>query len=65
MMALAVRVAGRLHGALRPACLLLALAAIVLLPHLAHAQASLPALTSKPTADGGQQWSIQLRRCCC
>ena len=61
MMAPVVRVARRLHGALKPACLLLALAAIVLLPHLAHAQASLPALTSKPTADGGQQWSIQLQ----
>lgn len=55
------RMARRLRPVLKPACLLLVLAALALLPHLAQAQASLPALTSKPTADGGQQWSIQLQ----
>ena len=61
MTALRLRVARYLRPALKPACLLLVLAAAAMLPHLAHAQAALPALTSKPTADGGQQWSIQLQ----
>ena len=50
-----------LATALNPACLLLALLGLAFLPHLAHAAVSLPALTSKPTPDGGQQWSIQLQ----
>ena len=61
MTAFILRVVRCLRPALKPACLLLALVAIASLPQLAHAQASLPALTSKPTADGGQQWSIQLQ----
>jgi flagellar biosynthetic protein FliP len=61
MTASMLRLARRHGPALKPACLLLVLAATIALPHLAHAQATLPALTSKPTADGGQQWSIQLQ----
>src|SRR5690348_18311745 len=61
MTAFILRVVRCLRPALKPACPLLVLAAIIALPHLAHAQAMLPALTRKPTADGGQQWSIQLQ----
>ncbi|ARB46739.1 flagellar type III secretion system pore protein FliP [Alloalcanivorax xenomutans] len=33
----------------------------LVLSNLSWAQASIPGLTSQPTADGGQQWSIQLQ----
>ena len=49
MIAPMLRIARRLRPALKPACLLLVLMAIAVLPHFAHAQATLPALTSKPT----------------
>ncbi|MGH8116421.1 MAG: hypothetical protein ACREPF_11280 [Rhodanobacteraceae bacterium] len=35
--------------------------AILSLPHFAAAAASLPGITSTPTPDGGQQWSIELQ----
>lgn len=35
--------------------------ALAALPGLAWAQATLPGITTTPTADGGQQWSIQLQ----
>lgn len=44
----------------RVAATLLALILALLLPQLLHAT-PLPGLTSTPTADGGQQWSIELQ----
>ncbi|ASK36502.1 flagellar type III secretion system pore protein FliP [Alloalcanivorax mobilis] len=40
---------------------MLTLLVLAALPGLAAAQATLPGLTTTPTADGGQQWSIQLQ----
>lgn len=48
-------------AAAKPCCMLLMVATILLLPHLAGADVGIPGLTSTPTADGGQQWSIQLQ----
>lgn len=48
----------RLHPG---ACLGAALLVLLSLPEPALAQATLPGITSTPTADGGQTWSIQLQ----
>ena len=43
------------------ACVGSVLLLLLAMPEIALAQASLPGITSTPTADGGQTWSIQLQ----
>ena len=51
----------RSPGTLRRALPWLALALICALPDPAWGQATIPGITSEPTAGGGQQWSIKLQ----
>jgi len=48
-------------GATRRALPWLLLALMIALPDLAWGQATIPGITSEPTAGGGQQWSIKLQ----
>jgi flagellar biosynthetic protein FliP len=51
----------RLYARGKPFALVLVVLCLVLAPHLAGAQATIPGLTTTPTPQGGQQWSIQLQ----